>query len=209
MHPLEFIVSGRVVDLQTFLWDHSCKVQEGGVLQRMCCYEMGVGLNQGCNLWDVQVALSICLCLANSTHLGFLACSHIEKCGVGFFCFFFNFTCRMKNRLWNAQRCSFSPAVQGTFAGSLGFSGSAWLGWEEREGDSKRDGEENSRVLYFFCNFGMVCCSLGGCWKAGELLAKCVIFPERSYLFNDFLLMFLDVCDVTVTGIWPVKSSFL
>lgn len=63
---------------------------------------MGVGLNKGC---DVQTGLSICPCLANSIHLGFSACSHIEMCGV----YFFNFTCRVKDRVGSdalsAQQC--------------------------------------------------------------------------------------------------------
>lgn len=84
--------------------------------------------------------------------------------------------------------------MQGTFTGFLCFSDSVWWGWEEKEGDIKRDGKRIVRLCTFYS--GMVCCSLGDCWKDGELLAKCVIFPERQHLFNDFLLRFLDVCDV-------------
>lgn len=97
MHPLEFIVSGRVVDLQTFLWDHSCKVQEGGVLQRMYFYKMGV----------IEPRLQPVRCPSGSLHMPmfsqlnppwiFSLFSYREMWG-GFFGFFFYFTCRMKNR---------------------------------------------------------------------------------------------------------------
>lgn len=122
------------------------------------------------------MVLSICLCLANYTHLGFLACSHMEGDVQGVF--FFNFTCRVKNSVWRAQWCSFSSAVKGTSAGSLGFSGSSWWGWEEKEGAIR---EMKKRTVRFFTSYSwMVCCSLGGCWRAGELFQNVWSFHRDS-----------------------------
>lgn len=36
-----------------------------------------------------------------------------------------------------------------------------------------------------------------------------VVFPERHHLFSDFLPRFHYVCEVTVSGIRPAKTSFL
>lgn len=110
------------------------------------------------------------------------------SCGDVWGVFVLNLTCRVKNKIWRAQWCSFSSAVQGTSAGSLGFSGSAWWGWEEQEGNTR----EMKRIVRFCTSYsGMVCCTLGDCWRAGEFCIKCVIFSERQHLFNDFLLRFL------------------
>lgn len=79
--------------------------------------------------------------------------------------------------------------MNGTSVGSLGFSDSACWGWEEKEGGIR---EMVKKTVRFFTSYSdVVCCSLGGCWRAGDLLAKCVIFSERQHLCNDFLLRFL------------------
>lgn len=80
----------------------------------------------------------------------------------------------------------------------------AQLGGEGRKRESS-SWKENSHVCISYC--GMVCCSLGVCWKAGMFLVECGL--SRKCLFSAFLRRFYYVCDVTIGGIWPAKTFFL
>lgn len=180
------------MDLQTFLWDQSCKVQEGGVLQRMYCYKMDLRLNQGCNLWDVQVALSICLCLANSTHLGFLACSHIENSGVLlFFVFFFISPAgwktgfEMLSGVLSTQQCK--EPLQDPWVSQ------AQLGWDGKRG--KETARELVKRIVMFCTSFVTLVGSAAVWavvgRLESFLQSVWSFQRDSIYLMTFCLGFL------------------